>query len=193
MEQSEVYFRELDRLVARENFLEKEMLDADVRHLGVRTGFFDKLAVLAAGSLALGISFMASGYEHASVQHVIQHRLIWLSAAMISILFSLSLCLLHNILISRAIFLLSAQLENVYHGAQKMALWARYNPNMPIPTASSEYKEIESHDKKADRLKAQKDDVIKRTKLTGICAVVCLILGYAIGLAGVISIVASVK
>jgi len=57
MDTAELHFKQLDDARVCEDFLEKEMLDLDVHHLEVRVALFDKLAVLAAGSLAVGISF----------------------------------------------------------------------------------------------------------------------------------------
>jgi hypothetical protein len=119
MEQIEVYFRQLDRLNDRENFLEKEMLDSEVHHLEVRTGFFDKLAVLAAGSLAVGITFLGSGYQFEPLRQVIHQHLCWLSIAMFLVLFSLIPCVIHNYLISRAVTLLSKQVEYAYKAANE--------------------------------------------------------------------------
>ncbi|MGB8478352.1 MAG: hypothetical protein WCE63_05875 [Acidobacteriaceae bacterium] len=109
-EPTEVTAKRIDRAVARVDFLEKEMLDSDVHFLEVRTSFFDKLAVLAAGSLAVGISFVSAGYQRDSLQHIIQQNLCWLEVAIACILLSLLLSVFHNFYISRAVHSLSSQL-----------------------------------------------------------------------------------
>jgi hypothetical protein len=193
VEQSEIYFRTLDRLTARESFLEKEMLDADIHHLEVRTSFFDKLAVLSAGSLAVGISFMASGYQRDTLQHVIHQHLWLLSIGLVLVLFSLILCVVHNYLTSLAVSLLSKQLEHVYKGAQRYARWHRSNPNGFLGPSDPTHKEIMSLDDDAELAQKKKAKVVARTVRVGTAAIIVFILGYAIGLAAVMSIIAHVK
>jgi hypothetical protein len=188
MENVDIYFRQLDRLSDRENFLEKEMLDSDVHHLEVRTGFFDKLAVLAAGSLALGITFLASGYQNDSLRHGLHPILFWLSAAMFLVLFSLIPCVAHNYLISRAVTHLSKQVECTYKAAHAMREYRENNPGLAehaqIPKLVRE--EIQCHEQAATRFGREKEDIVKHATRVGVAAVVSLILGFGIGLTGVV-------
>ena len=119
-ESTTINLRELDRLRAREDFLEKESLDATAHHLEVRTGFFDKLAVLAAGSLAVGISFMTAGYQRPSLQSEIHQHLWYVTIALGLILGSLILCVIHNSMTSEAVTQLSKQLESLSKGAHEL-------------------------------------------------------------------------
>ena len=187
MENVEVYFRQLDQLSDRENFLEKEMLDADVHHLEVRTGFFDKLAVLAAGSLALGITFLASGYQNDSLRHGIHPILFSFSVAMLLVLFSLIPCVIHNFLISRAVTLLSKQVECTYKAAHAAKEFREHNPGQTQPFMPKEVREeIQRHEKEAELFGSKKEAIVTLATRIGVAAVVSLILGFAIGLSGVV-------
>lgn len=193
MENVDIYFRQLDQLSNRENFLEKEMLDSDVHHLEVRTGFFDKLAVLAAGSLALGITFLASGYQNDSLRHGIHPILFWFSAAMFLVLCSLFPCVAHNYLISQAVTLLSRQVECTYKAARAWREYREHNPglaqHLPIPKLVRE--EIERHEKAAAQYGRRKEDIVAIAARVGIAAFMSLILGFGVGLTGVIVLFAN--
>jgi hypothetical protein len=190
MEQAEIYFRSLDRAVARENFLEKEMLDSDVHHLEVRGQFFDKIAVLAAGSLAVGISFMVAGFEHPSVQSTLQQHLLGLSFAMSFLLLSLIGCVLHNFRISDAVHLLTSQLECVYKSANLLRTWREIHPNEPLTTNHSQSSKIEEYDDKAKLFEVCKKNSLRITSVIGVIALSCMIAGYALGLEQTVSIFA---
>jgi hypothetical protein len=182
MDSSEIYFRGLDRLVARENFLEKEMLDSDVRHLEVRTGFFDK-------SLAVGISFMTSGYQRVDLEQAIHRHLFLLLTSLFFVLSSFLLCVVHNFLISRAVHLLSKQLERVYHSANKAT---RAYPDH-VNKSDLLAQKIRADELEAGEFAEQKTKIVSCAHFTGLGAVILLIIGYCIGLAEVASIIAATK
>lgn len=197
MENLELYFRRLAPLIAREQFLEKEMLESDVHHLEVRTGYFDKLAVLAAGSLAVAISFITAGFQRQSLQDAIHQHLCWLIIALIFILASLIVCVIHNEFISRAVFLLSEQLVSVYNAAHEKAKWFELNPGVAsslsmVPDSDTRAK-IAVHEAESDRTRLKKQRVVLQTEILGNCAVASLILGYIVGITAVISILMTVK
>lgn len=192
MESSEIYFRQLDRLVARENFLEKEMLNSNVHHLDVRTGFFDKVAVLAAGSLAVGISFMTTEFQRGSLQQLNKQYFELFVVALAYILLSLIFCVTHNYFVSRAVFQLSEQITYIYKAAHESTLGHQVS-TPPIVEYPAIVESIKSYDQKSEALRVQKQREIIRAKSTGMVAVVLLIVGYAVGFGAVVSIVASLR
>ncbi len=193
MDPEELYFRRLDTLTARENFLEKESLDATAHHLEVRTGFFDKLALLAAGSLAVGISFMTAGYQRAPLQKEIQHYLWYLTLALGFILVSLLLCVIHNSMTSVAVTQFSCQLESLSKGAHA----AKTLFETPVGASSTFTdwlnQEIQSHWEESELLKKRRAKLIVTTVKTGWYAVGFFIGGYVLGLGTVVSIIATTK
>jgi hypothetical protein len=200
MEPEEIYFRTLNRLQSREDFLEKEMLDSDVHHLEVRTGFFDKLAILAAGSIAVGISFLASGAANPTLLCGIRNHLSCLAIAFILVLISFALSIIHNLMTSSAVTYLSKQLESLYKAANTLTTW-RNNQVLTIkqsdgstklniePPDSITANTILSHEADATRFERAKERLVENTNLIGIFAVVCLVLGYIIGLTEVFMII----
>ena len=187
MNDYDAYFRQLDRLNERENFLEKEMLDSDVHHLEVRTAFFDKLAVLAAGTLALGITFLATGYQNESLRHVIHQHISWLSSAMFFVLLSLIPCVIHNFLISRAVSLLSKQVEFTYKAAQTKREGLEMNPSgMCVPLTAKT--RIQNFEYESNQLGKKKETIVTCTAVVGVLAVLSLFIGYCLGLASVVDL-----
>jgi hypothetical protein len=189
MDPAEIHFKQLDQTVERENFLEKQMLDSDVHHLEVRTGFFDKLSVLAAGSLAVGITFVGSGYQNETLRNQIQQHLLWLVFAMLWVLLSLIVCVLHNFLISRAVTLLSKQVEFTYKAANQFRTYQE-EPS-PHPVLWSKVRPvIEKHEGTAREFQDKKDKTVVKATWLGVSAVLALILGYLIGFAAVVGVYA---
>jgi hypothetical protein len=183
MENAEVYFRLSAQVRERELFLEKAMLESDVHDLEVRSGFYDKLALLLAGSLAVGVSFLVSGYQNTDLKCGVKQYLLYLGIAMISILFSLILCVIHNATISYAVSLLSKQVEFTYHAAnvhaQTTKLDNSYNEILkPSPEIQSRMREYEE---KATVQGTRKDCAVKVAKCLGWATMGLFILGYAIG------------
>jgi hypothetical protein len=203
MEPEEIYFRVLDRLQSRENFLEKEMLDSDIHNLEVRTGYFDKLAVLAAGSLAVGITFLASGAANPTLLCGIRSRLSCLVIAFILVLISWALSIIHNLMTSSAVTGLSKQLESLYKAANTMTTWRRNNQALTIRQPdgstkantespdSSTANTILTHEADARHFEKSKEKVVQSTNIIGIFAVVFLVLGYLVGLIEVFIIIAT--
>lgn len=187
MEPAEIHFKQLERVVQRENFLEEQMLDSDVHHLEVRTGFFDKLSVLAAGSLAVGITFVGSGYQNETLRIEVQQRLLWLAVAMFLVLLSLIAPVLHNFLISRAVRLLSKQIESTYKAANKLRTYQQRPDHLPGEWDTVRHI-IEKHEGTAREFRDKKDSTVVTASWTGVSAVLALILGYIIGFSGVVSV-----
>jgi|ERR1035437_1620206 hypothetical protein len=192
MNNGDIYFRMLDGLTSKENFLEKEMLDSDVRHLEVRTTFFDRLTVLGAGTLAIAIPFLASGFQSDQLRHAMQAHLCALRVSMLFVLCSLLLCLVHNSLVSVAVTYLSKQLESLYHAANVLRVFRQMNPGlMQIP--HDILAEVAAHENKAKMVRGTKEKVIPWCTGIGISAVACLMIGYFIGLSSISSIFEGVK
>jgi len=181
MEPAELYFRRLDAAQAREDFLEKEMLDSDVRHVELRGQFIDKIAVLAAGSLAVAISFMIAGFEHAELQQAIQQHFWLFGAALGLLLLSLLLCIVHSVRIATATTLLSCQLQYLYKGANVVKDFMRANPHQQIPKDSVEDLQLIEYDNKAKSFMRAKARSMLWTMWIGNAAVVALSLGYGCG------------
>ncbi|HTW44098.1 MAG TPA: hypothetical protein VMD58_01015 [Acidobacteriaceae bacterium] len=194
MEKDELYFRILDQVIKRENFLEKEMLDAEVHHLEVRTGFFDKLAILAAGSLAVGISFITAGYERNTLKQEVHTHLCLLTISLGCVLLSLIACVVNNFLVSRAVELLSSQVEWVYKAANQLADWYRDNPGrlypLPLDMVNATVKSFEGD---AEKFRIRKLQVVKAAEQVGSSAVLLLMAGYIVGITTVLMIVAQAK
>lgn len=190
METISLYFKRVDRASAREAFLEKEMLESDVRHLEVRTGFYDKLVVLAAGSLAVGISFLASGEQQRNLRQSI-HQSLWLAVASFGlVLLSLFLCILHNFYVSRAVTYLSNQIEQVYHEANEYLRWVQgASYNEPLNPSDPAYTKIEGRRQKAKNAELAKTQSVARADRAGQFAVILLVLGYTLGLGTVVAII----
>ena len=189
MEPAEIHFRQLEQSVDRENFLEKQMLDSDIHHLEVRTGFFDKLSVLAAGSLAVGITFVGSGYQNETLRNEIQRHLLWLIVALLWVLASLIACVLHNFLISRAVTHLSKQIEFTYKAANQLRAYMQQFDHLPKDW--SEVRQvIEKHEGTAREFQNKKDSTVVTATWLGVSAVLTLILGYIIGFSAVVSVYA---
>jgi len=190
MEPAEIHFRQLDQSVERENFLEKQMLDSEVHHLEVRTGFFDKLSVLAAGSLAVEITFVGSSYQNETLRNGVQEHLFWLLVAMLWILSSLVACVLHNFLISRAVTLLSKQIEFTYRAANQLRIYKQHPGHYPEEW-SKVRPVIEKHEKAAHEFQAKRDSTVTTTTWLGLLAVLLLILGYAVGFSALLGVYAN--
>ncbi|MGA2876715.1 MAG: hypothetical protein ABSE82_14420 [Nitrososphaerales archaeon] len=187
MEPAEIHFRQLDQSVERENFLEKQMLDSDVHHLEVRTSFFDKLSVLAAGSLAVGITFLGSGYQNDALRIEVQKHLFWLVVALLWVLLSLIECVLHNYLISRAVTLLSKQIEFTYKAANQLRIY-KQQPSRQPDEWSKVRSVIEKHESTARELRDKKDGTVVKAIRLGATAVLTLIIGYVIGFSAVVGV-----
>jgi hypothetical protein len=187
MESAEIHFRRLEQAVERENFLEKQMLDSDVHHLEVRTGFFDKLSVLAAGSLAVGITFVGSGYQNEALRSSVQHHLLWLEVAMLWVLFSLIACVLHNFLISRAVTLLSEQVKFTYKAANELRTYHQQPGRHPTEWPNFRLA-IEKFEGTAREFQDKKDGTVVRATWLGASAVLALIISYAIGFSAVVGV-----
>jgi hypothetical protein len=195
VQNDELHFKQLDIATAREDFLEKEMLDSDVHHLEVRGTFFDKLSILAAGSLAVGISFIVAGMEHPEVRAEIQQRIVYIVVAFSLLFTSLALCIWHNYLISRAVHLLSSQLQNLYKGSNLIRVWIRDHPNAGV-SSFEHHGEIGQRQKKkvVEFDEAARSFEIRRNRITNIahwvghCAMPALLIGYAIGLGSALAI-----
>ena len=190
MESEELYFRRLDTLTVRENFLEKESLDATAHHLEVRTGFFDKLALLAAGSLAVGISFMTAGYQRASLQKEIHHYLWYLTIALGFILVSLLLCVIHNSMTAVAVTQFSGQLESLSKGAHAAKTLFETPDGASITLTNWLQQEIQSQWEESELLKKKRAKLITKTVNIGRYALGFFIGGYVLGLWTVVSIIA---
>jgi ABC-type multidrug transport system fused ATPase/permease subunit len=189
MEPAEIHFRQLEQSVDRENSLEKQMLDSDIHHLEVRTGFFDKLSVLAAGSLAVGITFVGSGYQNDALRYEIQRHLLWLIVALLWVLASLIACVLHNFLISRAVTHLSKQIEFTYKAANQLRAYMQQFDHLPNDWSKVRLV-IEKHEGRAKEFQNKKDNTVVTATWLGVSAVLTLILGYVIGFSAVISVYA---
>lgn len=187
MEQAELHFRKLDLVAARESFLEEQMLQSEVHHLEVRTGFFDKLAVLSAGSLALGITLLGSQYEHATLRAAVEKHLVWFSAALLLVLLSLVACVLTNFFISNAVAALSKQIEFVYKSAHELTQYMKV-PGFDPEFAKSANDRIGKHEKSARDFQDVKDRTVQISTYTGIVAVLFLMLGYAVGFSWIIAV-----
>jgi len=202
----EIYYRTIDPIESRERFLEKEMLDSDVHHLEVRTFFFDHLAVIAGGSIALGITFLASGLQNGAIVHVIKQHLSFLAISLVIILLSLILSLVHNFMTSCAVANLSKQLESLYHSAHEMTEWKHKNllllkkqldgsENLVLNQKGPEgtkRAEIDAYNAEADQFQNKNEKLVGYTNRVGTHAIVFLILGYVIGLTEIVLIIAAV-
>jgi len=189
MDPAEIHFRQLEQSVDRENFLEEQMLDSDVHHLEVRTGYFDKLSVLAAGSLAVGITFVGSGYQNEALRDEVQKHLLWLVVAMLWVLLSLVACVFHNFLISRAVTLLSKQIEFTYKAANQLRVYKEMPSHHP-ETWGKVRTVIEKHERTARDFQDKKDSAVVTATWLGVSAVLTLILGYVIGFSAVVGVYA---
>jgi hypothetical protein len=189
MEPAEIHFKQLGQSVDRENFLEKQMLDSDVHHLEVRTGYFDKLSVLAAGSLAVGITFVGSGYQNEALRDEVQKHLLWLVVAMLWVLSSLVACVFHNFLISRAVTLLSKQIEFTYKAANQLRVYKEIPSHHPEAWGKVRTV-IENHERTARDFQDKKDSAVVTATWLGVSAVLTLILGYVIGFSTVVGVYA---
>lgn len=190
MEPIERYYHRLDQATAREAFLEKEMLNSETNHLEARTGYFDKLAVLGAGSIAVGITFLTSGgVQSGQLNKEIHIYFWWPLAALTALLLSLIFCVLHNYLASRAVRLLSTQLETGYLAANVYKKWCQETPlGLQIgndPAAA----EIQGLENMAKTILRKRLALIRAAESIGICAVCLLSAGYATGLIGVLLVV----
>jgi hypothetical protein len=198
MDSAELHFKQLDDARAREDFLEKEMLDSDVHHLEVRGTFFDKVAVLAAGSLAVGISFLASGMEHVEVRGEIRGRMLWVSIAFLLLFISLVLSIVHNYMVSRAVHFLSFQLQRLYKGANLIRVWVRDHPNAGVSTfalaqgGDGKRKELIKFDEEAEAYELRRGRIVWISHRVGLGAMAALIAGYVFGLAVVLRIYSSI-
>jgi hypothetical protein len=192
MNNADIYFRMLDGLSSKENFLEKEMLDSDIHHLEVRTTFFDRLAVLGAGTLAIAIPFMASGFQSDVLRHAMQAHLCTLRISVLFVLCSLLLCLVHNFLVSVAVTYLSKQLEFLYHATNVLRVFRQKNPGL-VQIPDDILAEVTAQENKAKMVGETKEKVIPWCTTIGISAVVCLMIGYFIGLSSIFSIFDGVK
>jgi hypothetical protein len=195
VQNDELHFKQLDGATAREDFLEKEMLDSDVHHLEVRGTFFDKLSILAAGSLAVGISFLVAGIEHSEVQAGIRERIVPVVASFVLLFISLALCIVHNYLISRAVHLLSFQLQRLYKGANLIRVWIRDHPNAGVSSfdyygsaGQNQKQKVVEFDQEARVYESRRDRLIVLSKWVGHCAMPALLIGYAVGLSAVLAI-----
>ena len=112
----------------------------------------------------------------------------WLSVAMFLVLFSLIPCVVHNLLISQAVTLLSKQVECTYKAAQAARKVMEQNPglaqNLQLPQTVRE--EIQLHEKAAGQFGCEKEEKVTLATRVGVAAVASLILGFGIGLTGVI-------
>jgi hypothetical protein len=165
------------------------MLDSDVHHLEVRTGYFDKLSVLAAGSLAVGITFVGSGYQNEALRDEVQKHLLWLVVAMLWVLLSLVACVFHNFLISRAVTLLSKQIEFTYKAANQLRVYKEMPSHHP-ETWGKVRTVIEKHERTARDFQDKKDSAVVTATWLGVSAVLTLILGYVIGFSAVVGVYA---
>jgi hypothetical protein len=167
------------------------MLDSEVHHLEVRTGTFDKLIVLASGSLALGITFLGTGYQSDFLREAIRPHINWLTWAMILILLSLVTCVIHNLLISKAVTLLSKQVEHTYKAAHEMTAFfsSQYSPEVTLPKTVRD--QITSSEKQAEVYGSQKESAVTLSTRAGSLAAFFLIAGYAVGLYAMVLVFAS--
>jgi hypothetical protein len=190
MESAEIYFRLSAQIRDRELFLEKAMLDSEVHHLEVRTGFYDKLALLAAGSLAVGVSFLVSGFQNNSLKCGVQQFLLYIGLAMALILLSLILCVIHNSAISSAVTLLSKEVEYTYLAASEQAKMTTLNNSFsdlhnPPPAIKAK---IKDHEGKATDYGAKKERTVRVSKYLGWATMAMFILGYVVGILSVFAI-----
>lgn len=195
VQNDELHFKQLDIATAHEDFLEKEMLDSDVHHLEVRGSFFDKLSILAAGSLAVGISFLIAGIEHSEVLAGIRQHIGSVTASFVLLFISLALSIIHNFLISRAVELLSFQLQSLYQAANLVKVWIRDHPNAGVSSFRNHGQEGEDEERKANQHDidakahgARRDTIIGIAQWVGLVAVCTLLVGYAVGLVAVLTI-----
>ena len=194
MENIERYYKRLDDARERENFLEKEMLDADVRHLEARTGFFDKLAILAAGSLAVAVPFLASTGEHNSLRFAIQNHWHAFAVSLGALLLCLVLCVLYNVCVNFAVEWLSVQLEWLYKEARRWREWCQNTPIGDIPhKGDAAAREMEESYGKSIEQRTRKDSLIKWVKRIGHGALICFVIGYAVGVPTILWIVVKTK
>jgi hypothetical protein len=184
MENAEVYFRLSAQVRERELFLEKAMLESDVHDLEVRSGFYDKLALLLAGSLAVGVSFLVSGYQNTDLRCGVKQFLLYLGIAMALILLSLILCVIHNATISYAVSSLSKQVEFTYHAANVHAETTKLNNsfNEILSPSQAIKSRIDGFEEKAAAQGTKKDRAVKAAKNLGLATMGLFIFGYAIGI-----------
>ncbi|HWF67736.1 MAG TPA: hypothetical protein VN670_10535 [Acidobacteriaceae bacterium] len=194
MEHSEdEYNRRLDRLVAKANYFEKEVLDSTIRHLEARTSFFDKLAVLAAGSLAVAISFLTTAIQNNPLRQLIQQHLGALTVALGCILLSLTCCVLHNYTASVLLRLVKKQLEILSDGAHHMKnMFEMYGMNSAGPPEPHRER-FDSFIAQSEKTKVERRWCLKIAGVLGAITVLAFIIGYTVGLGEVHIIVGAMK
>lgn len=190
MDNLEIHFKYLQKLIERESFLEKEMIEAEVHYLESRTIFFDKLTILAAGTLAVAIPFLAAAFQSASLRLAINHNIILLSAALFTTGLSLICCVLHNSAISRSVRFLSEQIESTYKAAHALTAFREKTPssNMFTCLPSKEYDVIKGHERHGEDCNVKKRKATKFAEWTGVPALLFLISSYVLGICAVVSI-----
>jgi len=189
MENVEIYFRNLAPIIERENFLEKEMLDADVRFLETRASYFDKLSILAGGSLAASVSFLGLSVDHPAFHQLAIRYKPAVIAALVFLLISLLLSLAHNYLISRAVDLLSKQIEKTYHSAHAYRFFRQENYDPQARLDAETRRRVARFESHAKEFQILKNRVLKEARTIGFFAVLALVLGYGMGIIFVLSIV----
>ena len=189
MEPIDWYLRAADRVGTRESFLEKEMLDSDVRHLEVRTTFFDKLTVLSSGSIALGITFLGSAYQNEVLRCEIVPCVRGLFIALALILASLIFSVTHNFLTSRAVTLLSRQIEAIYHANHEVVLHASSDYSYKGGELPQEIaRKVKKWQAAAEKLGGEKERLMPKVQRVGLLATILLFVGYSVGLCMVVLI-----
>jgi len=193
MENTEIYFRTLDTVIRRESFLEKEMIDSDVRYLESHSQFFDKLVVLAAGSLTIGISFLIAGFEHASVEAALRRNLIGISVSIGLFVVSLVLCVLHNFEISRAVGSLSSQVEFTYQAAQRYRRFREAVPyNAQISMYPADSAQVSALETIATTHQQSKNARVRNATWLGLAAMATLIVAYVLSAVGIVIVLAGI-
>jgi hypothetical protein len=132
---------------------------------------------------------MTSGYQRVDLEQAIHRHLFLLLTSLFFVLSSFLLCVVHNFLISRAVHLLSKQLERVYHSANKAT---RAYPDH-VNKSDLLAQKIRADELEAGEFAEQKTKIVSCAHFTGLGAVILLIIGYCIGLAEVASIIAATK
>lgn len=142
----------------------------------------------------MGVTFLTSEYEHEYLRQPIHHASLWLVTAMVSLLVSMIGCVIHNWLVSRAVSRLSDQVTSTFEGVREYAEWYRRNPRIEAPPPDSAILEkVKSLMGEADNHFKARRRLVATTNRIGVCAIAVLIIGYSVGLASVVDVIAGAR
>jgi hypothetical protein len=196
VEEIEIYFRLLAIAESRDNFLEKEMLDSDVRDLSERTSFHEKLIVLSSGSIAVAMSFVVASFQKDSALGNIHYNVCLFGTAIALLFLALIQSVFHNFLGSQVSEWLALQIEYKYKAANELLKWRqdlRNTGQLQPGHGTAAMQNILKFEAESSHWLDRRNKRREIYKWLGFGAIYALIAAYAIVFSQIIGVISSVR